>query len=123
MKCLAQVPYRTGACLLRSLRLSGSIGSSLEVVRVSAGEIFCSRSGVVAVGVSEIVIPAGEVLCSNLFMCMVPCRSIYITVAPQSISVHNFWFSFWAQLNSVYQIIDSFGTDVGTLPGALQLWS
>ena len=57
MKYLAQVPYRTGARLLRSLRLSGSIGSSLEVVRVSAGEVFCSRSGVVAV-----VIPAGEVL-------------------------------------------------------------
>ena len=63
-----------GVRLLRSLRLSDSIGSSLEVVRVSAGEVFCSCSGVVAVGVSEIVIPAGEVL---VFMCMVPCRSIY----------------------------------------------
>ena len=64
MKCLAQVPYRTGARLLRSLHLSGSIGSSLEVVGVSEGEVFCSCSGVVAVGVSEIVIPADEVLCS-----------------------------------------------------------
>ena len=54
---------------------------------------------------------------------MVPCRRIYTAVVPQSISVHNFWFSFWAQLNSVNQIIDSFGNDVGTLPGALQLWS
>ena len=58
MKCLAQVPYRKGARLLPSLRLSGLIGSSF---RVSAGEVFCSCSGVVAV---EIVIPAGEVLCS-----------------------------------------------------------
>ena len=57
-----QVSYRTGGCLLRSLRLSGLIGSSLEVVRVSAGEVLCSRSGVVAVAASEIVIPAGEVL-------------------------------------------------------------
>ena len=66
MECLAQVPYRTGGCLLRSLHLSGLIGSSLEVVRVSAGEVLWFRLGVlkIAVGVSEIVIPAGEVLCS-----------------------------------------------------------
>ena len=62
MKCQAQVPYRTGACLLRSLCLSGLIGSSLEVVRVSAGEVLCSHLSVVAVGVSEIVIPTGAVL-------------------------------------------------------------
>ena len=64
MKSLAQVPYRTGGCLLRSLHLSGLIGSSLEVVRVSAGEILCSRSGVlvVAVGVSEIGVTAVRVL-------------------------------------------------------------
>ena len=64
MKCLAQVPYRTGARLLRTLRLSGLIGSSWEVVRVSAGEVLCSRLGVVAVGIAEIDISAGEVLCS-----------------------------------------------------------
>ena len=33
-KFLDQVLYRTGGCLLRSLRLSGLIGSSLEVKRV-----------------------------------------------------------------------------------------
>ena len=68
MKCLAQVPYRTGARLLQSL-LSGLIESalsSLEVVTVSAGEVFCCCSAVVAVGASEIVIPTGVVLCSCL---------------------------------------------------------
>ena len=60
MKCLAQVPYRMGTHLLQSLHLSGLI----EVVRVLAGEVLCSRSSVVAVGVSEIVIPTGAVLCS-----------------------------------------------------------
>ena len=66
MKCLAQVPYRTGARPLRSLCLSGLIGSSFEVVRVSAGEVVCSHSSVLAVGVSEIAIPTGAVLCSCL---------------------------------------------------------
>ena len=49
-----------------------------------------------------------------LFRCMVPCWSIHTTVVPQSITVNNFRFSSWSQLNSVNQIIDSFGDDMGT---------
>jgi len=51
-----------------------------------------------------------------LFRCMVPCWSIHTTVVPQSITVNNFRFSSWSQLNSVNQIIDSFGDDIGNLP-------
>ena len=35
---------------------------------------------------------------------------------PQSITVNNSRFSSWSQLNSVNQIIDSFGDDIGNLP-------
>jgi len=44
-------------------------------------------------------------------------RKIFTTVIPQSVLVHHFRFGFWAQLNSVNQIINPFGDNVWTLPG------
>ena len=94
-----------------------------EVVRVSevvlTGEVLCSCSGApeVTVGVSEIV-SLDETFCS--------CSGAWYhvgTFLPQSISVHNFWFSSWSQLDSVNQVIDLFGDDIGTLPRALHFWS
>lgn len=55
-----------------------------------------------------------------LLTSLVPGRNIFTTVTLQSVSVHHFWFGFWVQPNSVNRIIEPFGDNVRTLPGALQ---
>ena len=69
--CLDKVPYRTGGCLFRSLRLSSlvAVGSLLEeIVRVSeavlTGEVLHSCSGAPEVTV-EVSVSLDETLCSG----------------------------------------------------------
>ena len=99
-----QVPYRTGGFLARSLRLS-CWGETWQLFIGHAHGWLrnCIRDTLV------------------LLRSLVPSRNIFTTVTPQSVSVHHFWFGFWALLNSVNEIINPFGDNVWTLPGALQL--